>query len=236
MNKDYRFYQLTFCSVCKLRDLTSNKGIVCSLTNDIAQFEKECPDYDFDDLELAKIKKEIAQKIEKNYFEKKSNILISGYSYFTKKEDIKTLTNFSKKENTYNKTYKEIDNSWSIVAIFGSLLFISTQLSFLTPKLLYISLVCLLLGPIIYYNESKKIKKIIITMKDGFLYGSTKIYYNEIIDYGVSTIPNDNKYPEETHLFTMNRGTIIIKTYNYVNLGSSKMIEILNYNKSDLAN
>ncbi|NJM79669.1 MAG: hypothetical protein HC854_08745 [Flavobacterium sp.] len=77
MTKDYRFYQLTYCSVCKLRDLNSNKGIVCSLTNDVAQFENDCFNYDFDDLELAKIKKEIAQKIEHDYFEKKSSILIS---------------------------------------------------------------------------------------------------------------------------------------------------------------
>lgn len=235
MNNEYRFYQLTYCNVCKLRDLNIEKGIICSLTNNIAKFEKECSDYDFDDLELAKIKNEIAQKIEHNYFEKKSSVLISGHSYFTRKKDIKTKTSFSKKENIHNKIFKEVDYKWSIIAFFGSICFISILFSFFNSKSFYITLGSLLMGSIVYYYETIKIKKVIIIKKDYFQFGDNKIYWREILDYGICTIPNDDNRTEEILLFTMNRGIIKIKTYNYNYLSNTKMIEILNYNKSDLA-
>ena len=89
MNKDYRFYQLTYCSVCKLRGFNIDKGIVCSLTNDVAQFENECADYDFDDLELERIKKSIKEKIKKNYNTNKMLTSIVGIAHLNLKENIK---------------------------------------------------------------------------------------------------------------------------------------------------
>lgn len=43
--------QLDSCLTCVNRKFTMDKGIVCNLTGRIADFEKECPDYDVDIVE-----------------------------------------------------------------------------------------------------------------------------------------------------------------------------------------
>ena len=37
---------LKFCKRCKKQEFNSKKGIVCSLTGEIADFENECPDFE----------------------------------------------------------------------------------------------------------------------------------------------------------------------------------------------
>ena len=57
-----RSEHLKFCRICKNRRMSSQKGIICGLTGDIADFEGECPDFDLDaehkeELEEIKAKK-----------------------------------------------------------------------------------------------------------------------------------------------------------------------------------
>lgn len=40
-----RKYQLEFCKICENRKFSSDKGIICKLTGDIAKFENDCPDF-----------------------------------------------------------------------------------------------------------------------------------------------------------------------------------------------
>ncbi len=40
-----REYQLSFCQTCKNKGFNLQKGIVCSLTDEVATFERSCPDY-----------------------------------------------------------------------------------------------------------------------------------------------------------------------------------------------
>lgn len=44
--------QLEFCSVCKNRQFDSKKGLICKLTNDVATFQGNCPDYIADEKEI----------------------------------------------------------------------------------------------------------------------------------------------------------------------------------------
>jgi len=41
--------RLEFCKICSKRGFSPQKGIICSLTNDIADFEELCKDYIIDD-------------------------------------------------------------------------------------------------------------------------------------------------------------------------------------------
>ncbi|EAY26713.1 hypothetical protein [Microscilla marina] len=43
-----REQHLEFCKFCTKRKFDMNKGVICSLTNDIARFEVTCPDYEND--------------------------------------------------------------------------------------------------------------------------------------------------------------------------------------------
>lgn len=64
--------QLEFCSVCKQRQFDSKKGLICGLTNDVATFQGNCPDYVADEKEI-----EIEEK-------RKVRVAIEGRSEITK--------------------------------------------------------------------------------------------------------------------------------------------------------
>jgi hypothetical protein len=91
---------LLFCSVCKNRSFNSKVGFTCSLTNQIADFEENCENYDED------IKVVESNKINDDELKsKKGNkfsfgiglffILVYGITIFTKGFDIKTSVFFA---------------------------------------------------------------------------------------------------------------------------------------------
>jgi len=43
-----RMDYVRICKCCKLRGFDKNKGVICSLTNDIANFQTNCDTYDED--------------------------------------------------------------------------------------------------------------------------------------------------------------------------------------------
>ena len=45
---------LRWCRNCKIRNFDINKGVVCSLTKEIACFQNECRDFEFDKKEFKK--------------------------------------------------------------------------------------------------------------------------------------------------------------------------------------
>ncbi len=49
-----RDQQLTFCSICTNRKFSTQKGLLCGLTNDYANFEESCPDFLLDKSEKKK--------------------------------------------------------------------------------------------------------------------------------------------------------------------------------------
>ena len=63
-----REYQLTFCKVCNHQNFDSNKGIVCDLTNEIADFEKSCENY----IENPELKKRVETKEKENFLVNKN--------------------------------------------------------------------------------------------------------------------------------------------------------------------
>lgn len=50
-----RVEQLKYCTICKKRQFDIEKGVLCSLTGDYADFEGACPTYEFDQDEFTKI-------------------------------------------------------------------------------------------------------------------------------------------------------------------------------------
>ncbi len=58
MNRNYR---LQFCKQCENQKFTSEKGIVCSLTNEYAEFDETCKDYIEDPAEKERIENQKKQ-------------------------------------------------------------------------------------------------------------------------------------------------------------------------------
>ncbi|WP_320814164.1 hypothetical protein [Flavobacterium sp.] len=238
MNKDYRNYQLTFCKICKLRDLNINKGIICSLTNDIANFEKECADYLTDKLELDKIKVNI-KNIKDNYNTNKNVSFILGTYYFIEKEKIKKTNFFRTKVFTQNKTYNQIDSRLIILTISGTIslifLFIYFNQKF-NSDFIFLFIATLFIGGVSYIVESKKEINTIKTTEDYLQYGKSKIYWREILDYGIIRKIQKGGDLYILEIFRMNHTNVKIILNNYDNLSYEKIIEILEYNKSELIN
>lgn len=63
---------LNYCSICTKRVYDKKKGILCSLTNEYANFEQKCPDYFYD----TSIDPNIAQK----FTRAQNNLNRSGFS------------------------------------------------------------------------------------------------------------------------------------------------------------
>jgi hypothetical protein len=72
-----RTQQLEFCQRCSKRKFDPNRGIICSLTQDIAKFKKDCPDFEKDpnykesitDENVGYSAKELKYKIPKEQYE-----------------------------------------------------------------------------------------------------------------------------------------------------------------------
>ncbi|MBN1990560.1 MAG: hypothetical protein JW783_14245 [Bacteroidales bacterium] len=59
--------RLVFCKICANRKLDMSDGLICSLTNKVADFDNNCPDYDSDERAA---KQELEKKKEKDIAEK----------------------------------------------------------------------------------------------------------------------------------------------------------------------
>ncbi len=64
MNRDYH---LIFCKICTNRKLSLREGLICTITGKQADFEKECPNFHIDELEVEKIKKRSEKEIKDKY-------------------------------------------------------------------------------------------------------------------------------------------------------------------------
>lgn len=62
MNREYR---LNFCKVCENRKMNMNRGLICGLTNELADFNENCNNFVGDEIEVKKLiqQKEIEKRM-----------------------------------------------------------------------------------------------------------------------------------------------------------------------------
>ena len=75
LNTMTREEQLQFCRVCRNRQMDYQKGLSCSLTNDIADFDGICPNYDEEAKEVEK-EKQVQVERERST---KEDLTVSGW-------------------------------------------------------------------------------------------------------------------------------------------------------------
>ena len=84
-----RSEHLKFCKVCTKRRFNSEKGLICSLTNDIASFEENCVDFEKDnsvEIQELQYKKKTLTDSYRNLLLFSTILLVSGIvSYFIQK-------------------------------------------------------------------------------------------------------------------------------------------------------
>lgn len=121
-------YRFAYCKLCQYRDETAKDGIICTLTNKVADFEKECPsmNIDFDALEDKEIDVHngILEHIRSNYdlFQlKKENYILPNQPFYSK---------YYTKENTHKLKLKSLEHSNELSAVAMMLLILFLILTF----------------------------------------------------------------------------------------------------------
>ncbi|WP_299683289.1 hypothetical protein [uncultured Dokdonia sp.] len=200
--KEQRSHHIGFCLACVHKKRTLEHGVVCTLTDKIADFDEECPSFEVDISEVQKAKKTHKKYLEENYPLDRHAIeeMITDYTYSFM--NTKELSEYRPSKKT---AFRESDTSdLNGIFIFGAIALVSF-LYFLFNLDQPISLV-VTLGSIIgsavcsyrYLNKDYKVK-IRITEK-GIQEKHTFVAWSEMIDYVLLTeVIRNNNHTEYKH-------------------------------------
>jgi len=75
MNRGHR---LQYCKICKNQKMDLKNGLVCSLTNERATFDVECPDFDKDDFLAKKEQEKVLRRLEDPQSEESGGMSVWG--------------------------------------------------------------------------------------------------------------------------------------------------------------
>ena len=202
-----RKYHLSFCSVCKNKEMNLKEGIICGLTNKKADFSENCENY-LEDRELAL---ERIEKVKLKIFEKypKKNIVgnILSSDYYESSSEI----NAQEYKQVNSKTFKHDPTHYKFLlyfvvvgAIIIAFLKFNGVISLLDTKSEMYNLGFVLLFSILLYyvgfikkfeNNNIKIDNTGINFKKskyGIKYENQSVKWNEILEFGIVTKPNKN--------------------------------------------
>ncbi|HQO50186.1 MAG TPA: rhomboid family intramembrane serine protease [Bacteroidales bacterium] len=119
MNRDK---QLVYCGRCTQQKFDFEKGIICSLTNERADFEEECPQYERDEQRAAEVAEALVKRTSKG-----KSVAITPF-----REDVMEVEGLNRKQTWVlaHETMKDLD--WNIGAITESELLAYTEFSALS--------------------------------------------------------------------------------------------------------
>ena len=226
---------LMFCKFCSNSSKNLDLGIICSLTDKKAEFDKSCDLYN-EKKELIKSEiKSLENRIDEKYDnigDIVSYILEKGFNIYFFDSIFKSKYEFKNKEQTHklsvNNSSKHI--KYLIVAFAISTIFSTINLALNNNKFwLILSLVNLsLLVLNILILKYRKPKIILKTDSEGFSYSNNKIKWNEILVY--KSVTTENKYsPKKIALGTKSRGIIEINISG-LDIGIKDFFKIIELN------
>lgn len=231
-----RKQQLPSCKICKLHSTDFKIGVICSLTNEVANFEKECPsiqiDYDLVDDYEVEIHNKMLAYIEKYYdlvSLKKDNYIQPNYPIKNK---------FRTKERTHTIHFKKHFQLGTLASCSFFILILSigfaiqsedSNIKGLLGILAFFSFCAAIVGVATDYYAP--LEKSIIVGKYDITIAGKKISWNDIVEYRIIKIGGKYK------CFDLILGTVsggiqkfsLLKT----NIQVSELVEILNLNKKD---
>lgn len=116
-SNNYRNYHLSFCSICINRKFNFSKGLVCNITDKIANFDKVCENYSCDEKEKEKLEKKLKTEIEANFPEPINNNLnlLFGVPFYKDSEEYNSEFKTLKKNIVYSTDFF---SQYIIIGIF----------------------------------------------------------------------------------------------------------------------
>lgn len=239
MNRDYH---LSFCKICKNREVSLKQGLICSLTEKIADFENECANFQADGFELEKLRKHFEKEIEYNYETTKLGSFF-GEREFKKPEKLQKK-NYSSKEKTHGLKFKKDKNyDKQILIILGIITLLllygnyKTESSWdLNSANIIAVLVILVISIYFFYRAFYYKHETLITIDENGIHQKEKIlYWHNILDYGIIRGIGDNSMEKKIIIGTISCGiqTIDISEFNVT---PEEFIEIIQLNKKTFYN
>jgi hypothetical protein len=215
-------------------------GIICSLTNKIADFKDNCPSYDFDTLEFQNYKKQFRDEINDKYTTKDIEKLIGvtsfekpEFSRFSKYNSIEKAQNLVFK---YNGFYGTIGIITILLTIVGLILTSNNDVFNLTGEniiLIIFMLVLLTICVLILIRFSTK-KKLKITINaNGIEYHNNNLSWNSIFDFGILQINNNNTDASIILIGTLTKGNLKIDLTEF-NVNSEEFYNIIELNTKNV--
>lgn len=191
MNKEYR---LAFCKICSNRKKDFNLGLICSLTNNRADFDDYCSTYNLDSSKLEKYRAKIKGQIDDKYIANGVEKMLGLNDGIFTRPSMTNNPKYKSVEKTHNLTFK---NNTAYDKSVVALMFLAVVYIFfvnyndivnsnLDDGVLIGFGVFLVVIPIFIYRAffMKHKTKIRIT-KTGIEYFGKQINWNEIIDLGI---------------------------------------------------
>lgn len=239
--KEKRQFHISFCKICENRKLNFEKGVLCKLTEKVAEFDVNgCSNYKTDVAEKETSIRKAKEIIKESYPETNlMSSLLSNKSYkSSEKINIQKVEIKNEKKVVENNKYEFI-----IAFLFGLGVFIYNiylhfeEVKAFTSEILFLlSTGVLVILSIGYFAFIKKHKNNEITIdnnkikftKFSLLNEKTEstIYWNEIAEFGVLTTPHKNGNIEEVLVRSFSGKEVLIHPETY-KTSIERILEIL---------
>lgn len=210
-----REYHLTFCKICNNRKKDFNKGLICSLTNDRADFNEHCPTFDLDSSELEQIRVKVKNQIDDKYIAYGvKKVLGLNDGIFTRPSRSRN-PKYKSVEKTHNLTFKNnvaYDKAVLVLILFAVVYIFFVNYNDIVNSTLDDGVlmgfgVLLIIIPIFIYRAffMEHTIKMRIT-KTAIEYDGKKLNWNEIIDLGILKAKSSRVNEHKIIVGTINKG------------------------------
>ncbi|WP_158850979.1 hypothetical protein [Algibacter sp. L1A34] len=237
-----REYHLSFCKICKNRKSSLKEGLICNLTEKIADFEKDCTNFQADRLELKKLKKHFEAEIKDNYATTKFESFFSEREF--EKPEKSQNRKFLSKEKTHGLEFKKDKNyDKQILIMLGIIILILIYGNYknnfswdLNSANIIGVLIMLVLSIYFFYKAYYHKYKTVITIDENGIHQKEKtVFWNNILDYGIIRGKGDNSMEKKIIIGTISSGIQKIDI-SELNVTPDEFIEIIQLNKKTFYN
>ena len=232
---DRRGHQLGFCTVCIHRKISPDRVVSCKLTNEIANFESECPSFTLDLPTL--LKRRITQ--EKHVLDRYDparhlveKLLYSSNNELIKKEKL----NSSFYKSTTKTIFRESDQSdlstlvVSVIVIFIS--FIYYILNTDQPIAMLIAFVAFLSSCFFGYRLWTYDYKVKLKItNDGLQTPTETIFWSNVMEYYLFEKKESRNESLYTLVILTASGTIKTIPLNYLNVDPYAIVKKINWQR-----
>jgi hypothetical protein len=231
-----REYHLSFCEICTNKKSNFEQGLICSVTNKIADFKDNCSSFDLDKSEFRKYKKRFEDEVNDKYATNSFESFFSESSFIkpskSKKSEFKSIHkthNLNLKNNVaYDKaavTLMCLTVVYGFYINYEDIINSTVEYGVLFGFAIMFILICIL----IYRGYFMQHKTKISITKSGIEHHGNKLNWNNIVDYGILKANSTSINEHKIIVGTITKGLVEINL-TALNISPEEFINIMRLN------